>query len=98
MDRGAWWATVHAVGKLGTTEQLTCTHRSISYTQIFHCTPTPALYKGQLWFILLLLLTAAKVLKDVLYLQTFGSTLIALLVWSWARVELLSLASHLQPG
>ena len=98
MDRGAWWATVHAVAKLGTTEQLTCTHRSISYTQIFHYTPTPALYKGQLWFILLLLLTAAKVLKDVLFLQTDGSTLIALLVWSWARVELLSLASQLQPG
>ena len=23
MDRGAWWATVHGVGELGATEQLT---------------------------------------------------------------------------
>ena len=64
----------------------------------FSLHPNSSFVQGQLWFILLLLLTAAKVLKDVLYLQTDGSTLIALLVWSWARVELLSLASQLQPG
>ena len=38
IDRGAWWATVHGVTELDTTEQLSLTHNivkmSIPYLQI----------------------------------------------------------------
>ena len=35
MDRGAWWATVHEVAELDTTEQLTHTHTHTQLNKVF---------------------------------------------------------------